>query len=188
MNWKDIPGYEGLYQASECGKIRSYDLIVKTKRGWSQLRKGKVLKAIQRKDGYFVVSLCKEGHKAQFFVHRLIIFTFLRVDDSLTVNHIDEDKSNNCISNLEYLSRGSNTKSWNDNHPKLWAEKIVKAQVAARNATGKKVLDTTTGIIFPSINSVTRYMYEEEGAKSFHFWRDKIQSGVQDRFKILNSN
>lgn len=88
--WKDIPGYEGFYQASSFGNIRS---------------RYRVLKPQQCTNGYLFVCLSVRGKVSQHRVHRLVAMTFIDNPNNYPeVNHIDEDKTNNNISNLEWIS------------------------------------------------------------------------------------
>ena len=98
--WKDIAGYEGRYQASDLGNIKS-------------LISNKILKPRIDKDGYFKVILSAgHGNRKEFRVHRLIAGTFIPNPENLPqVNHIDEDKTNNAVDNLEWC-----TSLQNNNH------------------------------------------------------------------------
>jgi len=167
--WKDIPGYEGLYQVSDCGQVKSCS--------HSEISKERILKYHLHKKGYHRLTLYKDGKEKKFLVHRLVALAFLEGDQTLTVNHIDECKTNNHVSNLEYLSNAENTRAWNKNNPERRAE-INRY---------KKVLDTQTGKIFPSMRAVSRYMHEEEGAKEPWTWFHKIRLGKQDRFQIIEN-
>ena len=87
---KDIPGYEGLYAATEDGRIFSY-------------RSKRFLKPRLNKKGYCRVQLYKNGKGKDFYIHRLIAATYLDNPENLSqVNHKDEDKSNNSVQNLEF--------------------------------------------------------------------------------------
>lgn len=94
--WKDIKGYEGLYQVSNWGRI------------WSS-RKQRYMKPYDNK-GYLRVDLiAKNGKRKQEFVHRLVALTFIDNPENYTiVNHKDENKTNNCVENLEWCSREYN--------------------------------------------------------------------------------
>ena len=178
MNWKDISGFEGLYKVSDCGQVKSLP------------RKGslkeRILKLGLNNSGYHHVCLCKDGKQKTFQVHRLVALAFLDGDNTLTVNHIDECKANNHVSNLEYLSNTDNIRAWNKNNPERKAEIIKKAAEAAQKACSQQVLDTQNGKTFPSIIAASRYMHEEEGAKGPWAWYGKIRSGQQDRFQIID--
>ncbi len=98
--WKDIPNYEGLYQVSNLGKIKSLDRYVNG-RNSKRLIKGKILSLVKEKDGYLVVNLYKNNATKQFRVHRIVAEVFLLNPDNLPeVNHKDEDKINNIVITL----------------------------------------------------------------------------------------
>ena len=97
--WRSIEGYEGQYEVSSYGRVRSLDMYVKSCYGSYRLRKGKILSPGIRPDGYLVVSLKYK----MFRVHRLVAQAFIPNPDNLPqVNHKDEDKSNNRVDNLEW--------------------------------------------------------------------------------------
>lgn len=106
--WKPVVGYEGLYEVSSLGRVRSLDRYVKNNYSY-WLRKGKVLSPEKNKDGYLLVSLCCNGKRYLRTVHRLVAEAFIPNPDNLPeVNHINEDKSNNRVENLEWCTRKYN--------------------------------------------------------------------------------
>lgn len=108
--WKDIVGYEGFYQVSNTGKVRSLDSVVVTKDGRRWNKAGKVLKPFYgpKSDCYPKVELGYNGCKKEY-IHRLVAMAFIPNPDGLPeVNHIDEDKANNNVGNLEWCSRRYN--------------------------------------------------------------------------------
>lgn len=109
--WKDIPGWEGVYQASTKGAIRSLNRYVVTKGGKSWYIKGKVLKNRVASNGYSRIVLHTKIKKRETYVHQLIAETFLMRDyksKKLTVNHINNVKTDNRISNLEVVTQSQN--------------------------------------------------------------------------------
>lgn len=114
MIWKAIQGYEGYYEVSDTGLIRSLDRVVPdTKSGLKHL-KGKIMKQTEsigrtRDSGYYVVNL-RKNHTANVTpVHRIVAEAFIENSLGLpTVNHIDGDKHNNHVTNLEWVSYSEN--------------------------------------------------------------------------------
>ena len=105
--WKDIPGYEGYYQASNYGRIRTFKI-----NGKPQIMRAALL------NGYYRLALKKNDQSRSYMVHRLVAMTFLELPqelldqgytiDTLEVNHKDECKTNNKIENLEWCTREYN--------------------------------------------------------------------------------
>lgn len=105
--WKDIEGYEGFYQVSNKGRVKSLPRTVK-KRGIVEL-KGRILRPKIDKEGYLLVGLHKDGKQKFMSVHRLVARAFiLNQNNYPQVNHIDEDKSNNYVFNLEWCTNKYN--------------------------------------------------------------------------------
>lgn len=101
--WKDIKGFEGLYQASNFGRIKSLERHVKHNLVGKLLIKEKIRKTNITTAGYEYVVLAKDGKNKTYLVHRIIAETFIpNPNNKECVNHIDENKSNNNITNLEW--------------------------------------------------------------------------------------
>lgn len=106
--WKDIKGYENLYQVSSKGRVRSLDRYVNNK-GKLDFRKGKILTTSNRKNGYLSVSLSKDGVITTHSVHRLVATAFIpNPNNSPMINHRDENPSNNRVENLEWCTHKYN--------------------------------------------------------------------------------
>lgn len=107
--WRSIEGYEELYEVSSLGRVRSCDRFVNSN-GGTRLHKGKVLKPGMDRVGYLHVFLCKDGKPTYFLVHRLVLEAFNgKIPEGMQVNHIDEDKSNNSLNNLNLMTPKENT-------------------------------------------------------------------------------
>ena len=111
--WKDIQGYEGIYQISNHGRVRSVDRIGYQKHwqgGQSRyLHKGKILRHTFNANGYPIITLTKNGEHKTFTIHRLVAFHFIpRVDGKDCVNHLDANPKNNHISNLVWCTQSEN--------------------------------------------------------------------------------
>ena len=104
--WKDISGYEGCYQVSNYGRVKSLDRVVE-RNGFPMNLNGKILKSNQNSRGYLVLGLCVNGKYKTKTVHRLVVEAFLgRKKDE--INHKDLNKANNYLTNLEYSTRRAN--------------------------------------------------------------------------------
>lgn len=140
--WRDIEGYENLYQVSNLGRVKALGNGICNS-------KEKIIKPSNSR-GYLHVNLCKEGKIKTHLIHRLVAQVFIKNPENLPqVNHKDEDKSNNRVDNLEWCSAkyntnyGSRTKratESNTNHPNM----------------SKKVLCVETGKIYPSTHQIER--------------------------------
>lgn len=106
--WRDIKGYEDLYQVSNLGRVRSLDRYEFFSLG-KRFRKGIIIKSSEDKNGYNRVSLTKDGKQKFFFVHRLVAEAFIPNPNNLPfINHKDEVKYNNCVDNLEWCTHEYN--------------------------------------------------------------------------------
>ena len=96
--WRPIKGYEGIYEVSDQGRVRSL-----------KFGKERVLNPVRDDGGYLIVNIWKNGEKKMCKVHRLVSQAFIPNPDNLPeVNHKDEDKTNNKVSNLEWCDRKYN--------------------------------------------------------------------------------
>ena len=107
--WKDIKDYEGLYQISNLGNIKSVTRKVKNKKYGTMIAKEKILKQNMSKAGYFTIGLCKNGKTKTTSVHRLVASTFiLNPKNKPCINHLDNNPSNNNVKNLEWCTQKEN--------------------------------------------------------------------------------
>lgn len=135
--WKDIPGYEGLYQASNFGRIRSLDRTIvrgasRTRGPYKAKLKGKVLAPANGVQGYLVVPLGKNSPSCR--VHRLIAKAFLpNPENKPMVNHIDGDVKNNRVDNLEWCTSQEN---------QIHARDVLHRKFGAYNNKPVKCIET----------------------------------------------
>ena len=97
--WRDIDGYEGLYQVSNKGRVKSL-----------KYGKERILRPGWKTGGYLFVILCKNGNQSKQRIHRLVAQAFIpNPNNKPQVNHLDENKKNNCVDNLEWATAKENT-------------------------------------------------------------------------------
>lgn len=115
--WKDIKGFEGLYQVSNLGNIKSLEKIRIMPNGGNRIYSQKILIPVMNRNNYLSVQLCKDGIVTRHLVHRLVAMQFINNPLSKPqINHIDGNKSNNIISNLEWNTPKENIQhSFNNN-------------------------------------------------------------------------
>jgi YesN/AraC family two-component response regulator len=104
--WKDIKGYEGLYQVSSYGRVRSLSRLVRSPSGHRRIRERFLSDRGIRP--YKLISLYRENKIEHMWIHRLVACAFLGDQPNLTVNHIDFNPSNNRLDNLEWCSLAEN--------------------------------------------------------------------------------
>jgi len=141
--WKDVVGYEGLYQVSNLGRVKSLDKTVKSaiKNNNERFIPGIIMSFTQDKDGYFRIGLTKNKKKKIIPVHRIICSAFIEnPENKPQVNHIDGIKNNNILSNLEWatlsenrvhsyatgLQTGINRRGEKSNFAKLTSDDVIK--------------------------------------------------------------
>ncbi len=108
--WKDIKGYEGLYQVSTLGRVRSFDRYVKNRMSNKNIKRGKVLTPCTNRNGYKQLNLIINTKKKPKTIHRLVAETFIsNPENKPCVNHIDGNKKNNNVKNLEWVTYSENT-------------------------------------------------------------------------------
>lgn len=148
--WKSIPGYEGFYEASSEGRIRSVPHIVSCYgKGGTKMADGRILKPYDSTPGYLIVTLSRDGEKTKRQVHRLIAMTFLGGDHpELQVNHKNLNKHDNRVSNLEWATQSENIKH------------AYKEGAMPRDVWRKKMRCVETGQIFDSSYNAAEWVNE----------------------------
>ena len=124
--WKDIVGYEGKYAVSNWGRVKSlYN-------GRHKKFREKILSPGKHGNGYLFVNLYRNGEQKKYWVHRLILMTFNPVEnmENLDCNHLDENKLNNRLENLEWCTHEENCNHGTRNKRAAEKKSIPIAQLA----------------------------------------------------------
>lgn len=153
-NWKDIPGYEGLYQVSDKGNVKSLERTRVGKCGCTCVVKERILKPGKFKDGYLFVILCKNGENKMFTLHRLVALAFIPNDDpehKTQVSHLDESRDNNCASNLCWC-----TSKENNNMP-LRKQRGSESHIG-NNSASKPIYCPELDMTFNSLTEAAKYV------------------------------
>lgn len=109
-DWRDIPNFPH-YKINKSGQIKRIDAIIKDSNGLEFFRRGRILSNRKHKNGYIQVDMCENGISHTKFVHVLLATVFIPNPNNLPlVNHIDENPSNNDLSNLEWCNYSYNAK------------------------------------------------------------------------------
>lgn len=165
--WKDIKGFEGLYQISNQGRLRSLDRPVKQRSNSIQVKKGKLIIQSKNHKGYPLANMSKENKRYSRATHRLVAEAFIpNPENKPQINHIDGNKENNYVDNLEWLTAKENTKHAMENGlMKPCFNNAKKASDIARNIN-KKIVDMydKDGNYIRSFNSLVE-AEEKTGAK-----------------------
>lgn len=160
--WKDIKGYEGLYQVSNLGRVYN-------------IKRNKYKKPSKDKDGYLYVGISKQGKSKNYKVHRLVAEAFIsNLENKPQVNHIDGNKLNNVVKNLEwvtskeniihahkiglsYNAKGKEHFNYGKHLTKETKEKMSKKRKGELNSNSKQVRCINTGEIFKYIRKASEY-------------------------------
>lgn len=166
--WKDIIGYEGIYQISNMGVVKSLEKKVTSGLGFC-VREEKCLKPFITRKGYLHVRLYKDKNSKDFKVHRLVAVNFIpNPGNKPEVNHLNGDKKDNTILNLEWctgseniihaFSIGTRVKQFgmlNNNPPKLNDKKVTEIKLMYnKGGTSMRKLAKKYGVDYALINRI----------------------------------
>ena len=152
--WRDVPGYEGLYEVSDWGRVKN-------------IKTGRILKPANNGWGYLFVVLCKNGIKTAAKIHRLVAYAFIPNPQNLPqINHRDEDKTNNSVDNLEWC-----TCEYNNNYSK--AKPVLQYDLLGnfiKEWPGVRKIEKELGIKYQSISMCCNGKIKTAGG---YVWRFK---------------
>lgn len=176
--WKDITGFEGLYQVSDKGEVKRLESYKKHSRSGELFKlKERILKQSKDKDGYLLVGLKDvNGKMKSYRVHRLVAQAFIPNTNNLEqVNHIDENKLNNEVSNLEWCSSKYNVNFG------LRTTKQVESQ-------SKQVVQMLNNQIinkYPSMNEAARALGHKNGGAISSCINGKTKTAFGYTWKLI---
>lgn len=152
--WKEILGYEGLYEVSNLGKVRN-------------MKTGRILKPRKNTRGYLYLNLYKKGTRKTAKVHRLVSQAFLpNLTNLPQVNHKDENKTNNCVDNLEWCTAQYNS-TYSNSKPIIQLDK--NGDFIAEYQSGVEA-ERNTGIHKDTISMCCRGKLKTSGG---YLWKFK---------------
>lgn len=137
--WRDVKGYEGLYQISNMGHVRSLDRYVPHSRNpeYAVLRKGKMLSTIDNGNGYRYITFTVGQKRKNFYIHRLVADAFVDNPNGLNeIDHINRDRSDNRAENLHWVTHGENLNN---------CDMCVQKSKYRKSSTGYKYIKQRNG-------------------------------------------
>lgn len=175
--WRDIKGFEGWYQVSNMGNVRSLDRFIDYKNRKGRVYKGQILKPHVETLGYLSVSLTKNRKRIYARIHRLVADTFMTNEEhKAEVNHIDGNKWNNAVSNLQYSTHSENM------------QHAVKTGLKKR-AYAVRMIDLKSGETlktFPSMHSAAVYLNEKSVSKIYRCVNGKANEACGYAWELVN--
>lgn len=160
--WKDIEGFEELYQVSNLGRVK-------------RVTTGRILKSRKDIDGYLYVNLCKNGKHKTHRIHRLVAQAFIpNPENKPQINHIDEIKTNNMVSNLEWMTakENSNHGTRNERSNRKRSIPIISTNIKTGESQefyGTNECARRLGLNQPSITSVLKGRNKQTGGYTFKY-------------------
>ena len=160
--WKDIEGYEGIYQVSNLGMVK-------------RVTTGRILKSGKNRGGYLYVNLCKQRLVSNKRIHRLVAQAFIpNPENKSDINHIDEDKTNNTVTNLEWTTRKENLNhgTHNDRVSKTLSIPIIATNIKTGDSTefySGKECARQLGLNAGHITSVLKGRLKQTGGYIFEY-------------------
>ena len=168
--WKAIPGYEGYYEASTEGRIRSVGRYTRGRWGTLVYVKPHILKPNNVRYNYMQVKFCVNGKREQPLVHRLIAKTFIANPHNYPqINHKDGNGANNAVDNLEWCTASANC--WHrDNVLKVRVDKFKKRVKCVENGQIYGSLQEAAAVLGTKPSYISAVCHgAQKTANSFHF-------------------
>lgn len=171
--WKDIKGYEGLYQVSNLGRVKSCE---RYKKGNNCITKvNERIKKPSVKNGYYFIVLYKDNKGENCYIHRLVASAFIDNPDNLPlVNHKDEIKTNNMVDNLEWCDRvyNNNYGTRNERVATALSKPIYSVDITTNEITFYQSINDAsriTGGNIGNISSCLKGKYKSAGGYKWYY-------------------
>ena len=195
--WRPVVGYEGLYEVSNTGQVRSLD------RFYYRLHKGKVLSPAKDRYGYLTVTLNCNGKSKTIKIHRLVAQAFIENPDNLPqVNHKDEDKTNNNVDNLEWCTAKYNVNfgtrqeryrntmlekgHWSGLSREEYEKKRYKENKEKRKDSQRKYYQKNKDRICDKVKEYSQKNKEKIREYHHQYYLKKKEENIQNNVKSLN--
>jgi hypothetical protein len=150
-----VVGFEGRYEVSDDGRVRSVDTYVNCRGGKTRLSKGRMKPLYRNNRGYVIVNLCRDNTAAYSLVHRLVAEAFVpNTYNKPQVNHIDGNVANNCADNLEWVT---------DNENKAHSSIAIGGTQRPKKAVIVTKVTTGEAIRFGGLREAERALYLDHG-------------------------
>lgn len=175
---KDVFGYEGYYKISDDGRLYSVDREIVKSNGVLQPRKGKEISLHKNKDGYLMAKLCRGGKYTTAKIHRIVAEAFIRkIEDGEEVNHINFDRSDNRVSNLEICTHRENV------YYAINANRHISrtgGNSGSKNPKSRKVKILENGLIFSFIGECALWLMDN------HYTKGTLDNARHEIIKCIN--
>lgn len=172
--WKDIKGYEGLYQVSNLGNIKSFDRKVLYNNGKLHYHKGRMIKKRKKQNGYLSISVCKNGVEIHKSVHRIVAEAFIKNPNNYPqVLHKNNIRNDNMVSNLKWGTQKHNMEQASKSGRMSSGDNHYMRKNPVNMLPSRLTIDLRTGIFYDSIKqaAITRGLSIKEVQD--RIWRAK---------------
>lgn len=174
--WRDVPDYDGYYEVSNLGRVRSLDRWVFFKDGRKRFYKGRIIESNFNKGGYKKLNLSKDSKVQTFLIHQLVAIVFLDHEPNghtLVCDHIDGDRANNNVENLQIVTQRQNLSTCYRANESSFSSKYVG--VTFNKAENK----WRAGIRHKGKNNfLGQYKNEEKASKAYKKALDEINDNT----------